>query len=111
MSDVNWPFSFARLNRVPLDASFVFPTMAAFNTYRTSGPAYAGQLVAVRNGTNTPDVFRINEDYTYSAIAGVAEGITTGGTTPPASPNPGDLWTTIDGQVFVWAGDFWVQVG
>lgn len=111
MAEVQWPFGFARLNRSPLDASMVFDTMAAFNTYRTSGPAYAGQIVAVRNGTNSPDIFRINEDYSYSPISGVVEDVTTGATGPPSSPGPGALWTTIDGQLFVWAGTFWVQVG
>lgn len=37
-------------------------------------------------------------------------GVTTGTNTPPADPDNGDLWTTIDGKLYIWRGSFWIQV-
>ena len=111
MATLQWPFEFQRLNRAPLDAASVFANMAALNTYLASGARYAGQIVAVRNATNTPDIYQVNENFTVSQISGAAEGVTTGGTGPPPSPGAGDIWTTINGELFVWDGTFWVQIG
>jgi hypothetical protein len=70
MSGTAIPFAaqFGRLNRQPLDASEVFQNLPAFQTYLATGPAYPGQVVAVLNGTNEPDLFRINEDFTYDPV-------------------------------------------
>jgi hypothetical protein len=68
MQSIQFPFQYARLNRTPIDESYVFANMAAFTTYLASGPAYAGQIVAVRNATNEPQLFRINEDFTFEEL-------------------------------------------
>lgn len=39
-----------------------------------------------------------------------AEGVTINSTTPPATPQPGDIWTTPAGEVFVRRGTFWLQI-
>lgn len=39
------------------------------------------------------------------------EGLTVGSATPPPTPDPGDLWSTINGELFIWRGSFWMQVG
>jgi len=44
--------------------------MAAFQAYLASPLVYVGQIVAVRNATNTPDVYLIHEDRTYGGFAG-----------------------------------------
>lgn len=36
-------------------------------------------------------------------------GISVGSTTPPATPSPGEVWTTIDGKLYVWNGTVWIQ--
>ena len=72
MSSINFAFDYQRLSRSPLDNSSVFPDMAAFENYLLTGPAYAGQILAVRNLTNIPSVFRINEDFTYDLFGGNA---------------------------------------
>ena len=67
---ISFPSKFRRLNRTPLDDSTVFNTLVDFEMYLSNGAAYAGQLVAVRNATNIPDVYRVNEDYSYSPLDG-----------------------------------------
>ena len=37
-------------------------------------------------------------------------GVTVGTTTPPATPDPGELWTTVDGRLYVWNGTIWIQI-
>jgi hypothetical protein len=69
MAQLAWSFSLLRVTPEPLDTSFVFEDMAAFTAYLASPTAYAGQIVAVRNGTNEPDVFLIYEDRTYGGFA------------------------------------------
>lgn len=66
---LQFPFQYTRLNRLPIDASNVFANLGEFQAYLASGPAYAGQIVAVRNATNVPDLYRINENFTYSPIS------------------------------------------
>jgi len=68
MATLQQSFQYQRLNRTPLDVHEVFANLAALQSYLSTGPAYAGQVVAVRNGTNTPDLYRINENYSYTAI-------------------------------------------
>jgi len=69
MAQLAWSFSLLRVTPEPLDTSFVFEDMAAFTAYLASPTAYAGQIVAVRNGTNEPDVYLIYEDRTYGGFA------------------------------------------
>lgn len=66
---LQFPFSYTRLNRSPIDASDVFANLSEFQAYLANGPAYAGQIVAVRNATNVPDLYRINENLSYSSVS------------------------------------------
>lgn len=71
--NIPWSFGFQRMEPDPLDPSLVFDTLADFQTYLTGGTAYAGQVVAVRNGTNVPDVYVVNNDghsYTEVGVGG-----------------------------------------
>ena len=76
---IQFPFQYKRVNREPIDESAVFESIAAFEAYLLDGPAYPGQVVAVRNGTNEPDIYKINEDSSYSTVgsgdAPVASGL------------------------------------
>lgn len=67
---LNMPFEYTRLNPKPMDDSILFADITDLDTYLSSGgTAYAGQVVSVRNGTNKPDVYVINEDLTsYTAV-------------------------------------------
>jgi hypothetical protein len=69
VAQLAWSFSLLRVTPEPLDTSFVFEDMAAFTTYLAGPTAYAGQIVAVKNATNTPDVYLIYEDRTYGGFA------------------------------------------
>ena len=66
MAKLNFPFQYKRLNRESVDDSSVFNSLVEFEVYLKDGPAYAGQLVAVRNGFKTPDLYIVNEDFSYS---------------------------------------------
>jgi len=68
------PFQYNRVNPQSLDSSDVFPNLVAFEEYIQSGIAYAGQIVAVRNGTNKPDHYIVNEDFTFSLFEGSSSG-------------------------------------
>lgn len=73
--NIPWGFGFQRITSDPLDPSYVFDTLAEFQTYLTGGTAYAGQIVAVRNGTNVPDIYIVNNDKTsYSPLEGGGGG-------------------------------------
>jgi len=87
-SAISWGLQFSRTNRVPIDVSYVFDDIPAFEAYLTSGPAYAGQIVAVLNDDpDPPDVYVVNREgaappytYTYSMIQGGGAGSTDDGT-------------------------------
>jgi hypothetical protein len=101
-----------------------------FDPARLWGLPYNGQVTTVLNGTNQPDVYVIwevpsgtagavenqltNIFYAYSTFGGApgaAEGLTPGSSTAPASPQSGDLWTTLNGEIFIWhQAGFWIQV-
>lgn len=72
--NIQWGFGFQRLNPDPLDPSYVFDTLADFQAYLAGTTAYAGQIVAVKNATNVPNVYLINEDLSYSPIEGGGGG-------------------------------------
>lgn len=83
------PFAnqFQRTTRTPLDPTEVFADLPALQAYMTSGPAYAGQIVAVLKGDDPPDVYVINREgatapftYTYSLIEGGGAANTDDGT-------------------------------
>jgi len=66
---VSFPSSFNRLNRAPLDVTDVFATFTDLEMYLSNGPAYAGQIVAVRSSvSNTPIPYIVNEDFTVTQI-------------------------------------------
>lgn len=67
------------------------------------GTVASGTPLAISNsGTGNAAVL----NFTIPA----AEGVTISTNTPPASPDPGELWTTVDGRLYIWRGSFWVQV-
>ena len=74
MAQLAWSFSLLRVTPEPLDTSFVFEDMAAFTAYLAGPTAYAGQIVAVKNATNVPDVYLIHEDRTYGGFGGGGGG-------------------------------------
>jgi hypothetical protein len=45
-----------------------------------------------------------------TGATGAASGVTVSSSTPPTTPDPGALWTTINGELFVWSGTFWIQM-
>lgn len=70
---LQFPFDYKRLNRKPIDESEVFESLEAFENYLATGPAYEGQICAVKNDTEYPDLYRVNKNktsniYTYSPI-------------------------------------------
>ena len=65
---IQFPFSFNRLNRIPLDSSSVFANIEDFETYLSTGAGYAGQIVAIRNETNRPSLYIVNEDFSASRV-------------------------------------------
>jgi len=74
---INVAGQFKRLFRGNLDPDVTFNNMALFESYLATGAAYVGQIVSVRTAENTPLVFIINEDFTYSPISGDTEDIDT----------------------------------
>lgn len=66
------------------------------------GAVTAGPLAVTNSGTASAAVL----DFSIPA----AEGVTISTNTPPAAPDPGDLWTTLNGQLYIWRGSFWVQI-
>jgi len=120
MSGLPFPFQYRRVNPQPIDESDVFANLAAFQTYLTGGTAYAGQICAVHNGTNTPDLYRVNVDLTYTAVGeGGAGGPLTGDVTGPANATvvgriqgrPVASATTIaNDQVLGWATASWTPM-
>jgi triacylglycerol esterase/lipase EstA (alpha/beta hydrolase family) len=137
---IDWGNAFRRQDFAPLDLSYVFASVADLEDYLTSdavmtgnfadikGYPYPGQISAVLNGTNQPDVYVVwqvpsgtvgavenplnNLFYAYSQIGGGAvEGITTGSMTAPSNPQPGDLWTRPDNRMlFRLDTGAWVQI-
>lgn len=71
-SSVKWdvPVTIKRNNPVPLDSESIFPSLAALTTYVSSSPvAYAGQIVAVVDGTtHTCTTYIINDNGSISEI-------------------------------------------
>lgn len=64
------PVTIQRNNPVPLDSKSIFPSLAALTTYVNSSPvAYAGQIVAVVDGTtHISTAYIINDNGTISEI-------------------------------------------
>ena len=75
---LQFPHQYNRLNREPIDESELFNSIAEFEEYLLNGPAYSGQIVAVRNGTNEPDIYKINEDLGYSVLGSDAPPVSGG---------------------------------
>ena len=67
--NIPWGFGFERQEPSPLDSTAVFDTKAEFDTYLTGGLAYAGQVLAVRDGANVPKVYVVNNDgHSYTEV-------------------------------------------
>jgi len=73
MAEFPLPKGYQRMGAFPLDASSVFPTLAALELYANSnGTAYVGQICSV-NESGTVTVYKINADKTVTQIdAGVS---------------------------------------
>jgi len=67
------------------------------------GTVQTGTPLAISN-TGTPNAAVLA--FTIPA----AEGVSISTNTPPAAPDPGDLWTTVDGRLYIFRSGFWVQV-
>ena len=72
---IQFPFGFDRLNRIPLDSSSVFANLESFENYLLTGACYSGQIVAVRNETNNPTIYVVNEDFTAQPIDTIDGGV------------------------------------
>jgi hypothetical protein len=135
---IDWSDSFRRGINEALDISYVFDSVAELQAYLSSasylsppftgqGSPYPGQITAILNGTNQPDIYVIWEVpsgtagaiqnqlntlfYAYSPISAAAEGITLGSMTPPANPQPGDIWSRPDNRLlFRLDSGAWVQL-
>ena len=59
MGSLPQPFSYQRLNGVPLDETEKFANMTAFLEYLTSPLPYSGQRCIVDNNPNEPFVYRV----------------------------------------------------
>ena len=68
INSINVAGQFKRLFRGNLDPDMVFNSMALFEAYIATGPAFVGQILSVRTDENEPLVFVINEDFTFSPI-------------------------------------------
>ena len=67
---VGFPAMLERLTPRPIERSQVQESYTKFLAYLTAGTAFPGQVVAVRNETNVPDLYLVNEDLTYTMISG-----------------------------------------
>jgi len=131
-------FSFVRTEPSPLDLSYTFDSLTDLDEYLSGsaylsppfeglGSPYAGQILAVLNGTAQPDIYTIWEVpsgtvgaienqvnglfFAYQQPTAAAEGVTTGTLSPPVNPQPGDLWTRPDNRImFRLDSGAWVQI-
>lgn len=104
--------AYSRANPIPLDASEVYESLSAAQTYAKAANAYAGQTIKVKNADGKYDTYVLNGDagnYTLDKVgidaSAVKNYVQIVETNPEAGQEQGVIYVnTTDDKGYIWDG-------